>query len=110
MLPEGIRTPEHRLRCLTDKTETDVKHVGYLWYKPCPAMHSVFIYDFHIFSAFQGRGLGKEALRIFEDSLREQGVEQIRLRVAGDNVRAAQLYIKSGFDVTGINMSKNLLA
>jgi RimJ/RimL family protein N-acetyltransferase len=33
---------------------------------------------------------------------------QIKLRVAGDNERARHLYEVSGFQVTGINMSKPL--
>lgn len=79
---------------------------GYPWHKPDAIMRTVFIYDFHIFSSFQGAGLGKQALRAFEDNLREQGFKEIRLRVAGDNARARHIYETSGFGVTGINMSK----
>lgn len=104
-LPEGVNTPGHVLLCLLAEGE---KHVGYLWYKPDASMQTVFIYDFHIFNACQGQGLGKGALRAFEDEMRAKGVEQIRLRVAGDNARARHVYEAIGFGVTGINMSKNL--
>jgi ribosomal protein S18 acetylase RimI-like enzyme len=84
------------------------EHVGYLWYKPDTATRTVFIFDFYIFNACQGQGLGTQALRAFEREMREQGIEQIRLRVAGDNQRARHVYESTGFWVTGINMSKTL--
>lgn len=70
MLPEGVNTPGHVLLCLLVQDESNHKHTGYLWYKPEPGMQTVFIYDFHIFTACQGRGLGKDALRAFEDEMR----------------------------------------
>jgi len=84
--------------------------VGYLWYKPDTMMRSVFIYDFHIFTSCQGQGLGKQTLRVFEAHLRERGFKEIRLRVAGDNTRARHLYETSGFGITGVNMSKSIVA
>ncbi|MGS3447876.1 GNAT family N-acetyltransferase [Klebsiella electrica] len=107
-LPEGVNTPGQVLLCLFTQADNRDRHVGYLWYKPDAATRSVFIYDFYIFSACQGQGLGTQALRAFEQEMREQGVEQIRLRVAGDNERARHVYQSTGFWVTGINMSKTL--
>jgi len=103
-LPDGVNTSGQILLCLMNAD----KHVGYLWYKPDAVMQTVFIYDFHIFSEFQGLGMGKAALHTFEQRLQEQGFQQIRLRVAGDNSRAQRLYEVSGFGVTGINMSKTI--
>jgi len=105
-LPGGVNTPGQVLLCLMACSEQAEQHVGYLWYKPDTAMRTVFIYDFHIFNHCQGQGLGKKALAAFEQKLREQNFQQIRLRVAGDNARAQHVYEKSGFGVTGINMSK----
>lgn len=107
-LPEGVNTPGHILLCLIATTHQTAQHVGYLWYQPDTAMRTVFIYDFHIFSVCQGQGLGKKALRAFEQRLQEQGFTQIRLRVAGDNARARHVYEASGFGITGINMSKTI--
>lgn len=109
-LPQGVNTPGQRLLCLMAESDNTNQHVGYLWYKPDTAMRTVFIYDFHVFNAFQGQGLGKDALRAFEHDMQDKGVEQIRLRVAGDNERARHVYEASGFGVTGINMSKSLQA
>lgn len=83
-------------------------HVGYLWYKPDPAMRTAFIYDFHILTACQGMGLGKQSLAAFEAYLRIEDIKEIKLRVAGNNARAQHIYEASGFGVTGINMSKSI--
>lgn len=109
-LPEGVNTPGQVLLCLFTRTDNRDRHVGYLWYKPDTAMRSVFICDFYIFNVCQGQGLGTLALRAFEQAMREQAFEHIRLRVAGDNERARHVYESSGFWVTGINMSKTLVA
>ncbi|MCU6668736.1 GNAT family N-acetyltransferase [Enterobacteriaceae bacterium H4N4] len=106
LLPQGVNTAGHVLLCLLN----DDRHVGYLWYKPDPAARAAFIYDFHILNAYQGQGLGKQALHALEQDLREKGFEQIKLRVAGDNARARSLYETSGFGVTGVNMSKTITA
>lgn len=107
-LPEGVNTPGHLLLCLVEQRDNASRHIGYLWYKPDAVMRSVFIYDFHIFNAYQGQGLGKQALRAFEQEMLNKDFEQIRLRVAGDNERARHVYEAIGFGVTGINMSKTL--
>ena len=109
MLPEGVNTHGHVLCSLVAPIDETNRPVGYLWYKPDTMMRSVFIYDFHIFTACQGQGLGKQTLRDLEAHLREQGFNEIRLRVAGDNARARHLYETSGFGVTGINMSKSIM-
>lgn len=105
-LNEGVNTQGQALLCLVERSSQNDRHVGYLWYKPDTIMRTVFIYDFHIFNAFQGQGHAKQALRDFEAYLREKGFKEIRLRVAGDNARARHVYETSGFGVTGINMSK----
>lgn len=107
-LPDGVNTSGHVLLCLITSSDNTDRHVGYLWYKPDPIMRTVFIYDFHIFGACQGQGLGKQTLQALEQDLQQKGFTEIRLRVAGDNVRARHLYESGGFGVTGINMSKTL--
>ncbi|AMO49163.1 GCN5-related N-acetyltransferase [Enterobacter sp. FY-07] len=109
MLAEGVNTHGQVLLCLVEKLDQTDRHVGYLWYKPDTTAGSVFIYDFHIFNSCQGMGLGKQTLSAFEEHLREKGFKEIRLRVAGDNVRARHIYESSGFGVTGVNMSKAIV-
>lgn len=107
-LPEGVNTPGQVLLSLFIRSDSAEKPVGYLWYKPDIQSHTAFIYDFHIFTSCQGKGLGKLALGALENELREKNITQIRLRVAGDNSRARHVYEATGFRVTGVNMSKNL--
>ena len=109
LLAEGVNTHGQILLSIVAKVDLFERHVGYLWYKPDTAMRTVFIYDFHIFNLFQGEGLGKQALRAFEENLQYKGFKEIRLRVAGDNARALHIYESSGFGVTGINMSKAIV-
>ncbi|WP_278495656.1 GNAT family N-acetyltransferase [Pantoea vagans] len=109
LLAEGVSTHGQILLSIFAKLDVSERHVGYLWYKPDSAMCTAFIYDFHILNSFQGEGLGKQALRAFEEDLQDKGFKEIRLRVAGDNVRALHVYESSGFGVTGINMSKAIV-
>ncbi len=107
-LPHGPQTAGHILFCIFDSTAKGEDHVGYLWCKPDTEAQSVFIYDFGILPAFQGRGLGKAALARFEHDMAALGFKQIKLRVAGDNARAKHVYERGGFRVTGINMAKSI--
>lgn len=108
MLPDGVNTEGQVLMCIVSQADETHNLVGYLWYKPDSTQHTVFIYDFYIFTASQGLGLGKQSLCAFEEYLRAEGFKEIRLRVAGDNARARHLYETRGFGVTGINMSKSI--
>ncbi|OJF92426.1 GNAT family N-acetyltransferase [Pararhizobium antarcticum] len=101
----GPRTEGEVLLCLVDERDT---LLGYLWYRPDIAQRSAFISDFHILPAHQGKGFGKTALGLIEARLAAEGLTEIRLRVAADNVRARHVYETSGFRTTGFNMSKRI--
>lgn len=58
---------------------------------------SVGVYAFVIDPPWQGRGIGREALRRTCEQLRAEGTRQIRLEVAVDNDRALGLYTSIGF-------------
>lgn len=103
-LPQGPETPEHRLLCIAKGVEV----IGYLWYKPDHKTRSAFVYDFAILPAHQNKGHGARALGQFEAMLAKDGFEQIKLRVAADNERAQNLYLKDGFRATGINMIRDI--
>ncbi|MHC1548349.1 GNAT family N-acetyltransferase [Phyllobacterium sp. K27] len=107
-LPQGIDTPGHTLTCIVDLGENTERVVGYLWYKVNVKMRELYICDFYIFPAEQGKGHGKEALRLLENEAGIIGLHQIKLRVAANNRRAKNLYDAFGFHVTGINMSKHI--
>ncbi|TCL73487.1 GNAT family N-acetyltransferase [Rhizobium sp. BK251] len=107
-LPDGTQTHGHTLLCITDDESGDDDVVGYLWYRRSEDLGFVFINDFHIFAAHQGKGYGKSALNALEAELSDAGVEHIRLRVAADNERAQHVYRHCGFRTTGFNMSKRI--
>lgn len=109
-LPDGVNTHGQVLLCLIDQSDACEKLIGYLWYKPDATMRSAFISDFHVLVPYQGQGLGKQALEILESELKDKGFEQIKLRVAQDNKRARHVYEVTGFRVTGVNMSKAIVA
>lgn len=104
-LPDGPQTPGEVLLCILNELDD---HIGYLWYRPDPAERSAFISDFHILATHQGRGYGRQALNALETHLAGSGITEIRLRVAADNERAQHVYKTSGFQTTGINMSKRI--
>ncbi|MEN0616599.1 GNAT family N-acetyltransferase [Klebsiella indica] len=109
-LPAGVNTRGQVLLCLLNDVEGRETPIGYLWYKPDEPTRSAFICDFYIFPTVQGQGLGKQTMVAFENELKNRGIRQIKLRVAGDNQRARHLYEATGFRVTGVNMSKNITA
>ncbi|WP_440968987.1 GNAT family N-acetyltransferase [Phyllobacterium sp. 22229] len=109
-LPNGPDTSGQVLLCITDSEKENAETIGYLWYRADTDSRTAFISDFHILPACQGNGYGKQALLALEIALAREGFEQIRLRVAADNMRAQHIYKAGGFRTTGINMSKRIKA
>lgn len=107
-LPDGPDTAGQVLLTITESALGSDVVVGYFWYRPDEAARFVFINDFHILPAYQGKGYGESALATLEVALSAAGFETIRLRVAADNAGAHHLYQRGGFRITGINMSKRI--
>lgn len=106
--PDGANSAGQVLLCIILSESAEEQHIGYLWYKPDPQLHSAFINDFYLFPAFRGQGFGSEAMKQLELRLVEEGYKQIKLRVAAGNPQARRVYENNGFNVTGINMNKVL--
>ncbi|MBP1994901.1 GNAT family N-acetyltransferase [Paenibacillus eucommiae] len=51
---------------------------------------------------YQGRGIGSELLRLFEQQASELGHDKIMLLVDQENTSAKQLYVKRGFTEDGV--------
>lgn len=47
-------------------------------------------------------------MRLLEDQVRQVGLRRIGLHVFGHNAAAQALYRKVGYEVTNINMAKNV--
>jgi ribosomal protein S18 acetylase RimI-like enzyme len=67
-----------------------------------------FIFDFIIDEAFRGKGYGKQALAALDEKLISMNVDSVGLHVFGHNIVAQELYKKSGYEITNINMRKVL--
>lgn len=106
--PDGEKSAGQVLLCIILSAPEKEHHIGYLWYKPDPHLHSVYINDFYLFPLFRGQGYGSEAMKQLELRLIEGGCKQIKLRVAAGNPQARRVYENNGFNVTGINMNKVL--
>jgi ribosomal protein S18 acetylase RimI-like enzyme len=104
--PHGPESSDHSLLCLEADLDGKRELVGYLWHKVSD--DSTFIYDFYISPDYRGKGFGKEALAALEEVLASRGIGQIKLRVAYNNKRALKLYQDVGFEITGLNLAKNI--
>ncbi len=107
LLSEGLETKNHELLSIieTDNNQT----IGYLWLHIFPRMEKQgFIYDFVIQKEYRGVGYGKASLGALEDYARKLGVETLSLHVFTHNAVAVALYKKMGYEVTSMNMSKQI--
>jgi len=57
-----------------------------------------FVDELFVSPSHRGRGLGRRALEVIDEACRELGVHALHLEVEKNNVRAAELYRKRGFE------------
>jgi len=108
LLPEGIETQNHVFFSIVDEGTGDV--VGYIWLHIAPGEgpKKAFIYDLIIFEKFRKRGYGRAALVALEEYAKEKRIASISLHVFAHNAAALSLYRKMGYEVTSMNMKKNI--
>ena len=108
LLPEGIETQNHVFFSIVDEGTGDV--VGYIWLHVAPGEghKKAFIYDLIIFEKFRKRGYGRAALVALEEYAKEKRIASISLHVFAHNAAALSLYRKMGYEVTSMNMKKNI--
>ncbi|WP_145518587.1 GNAT family N-acetyltransferase [Yersinia mollaretii] len=109
-LPEGVNSPNDHLFCIENREDIEGEEslVGYLWYGLGQEDSAAFIKDFYVLPQCQRKGYGSACLEALEKQLIDQGIFEIKLRVAADNPQAKRLYEQMAFVVTGFNMSKSL--
>jgi diamine N-acetyltransferase len=87
---------------------TDTKMVGFteLAYEP-ESVDNYWIFHFFIDRHYQGRGYGKEALRLFLQFIQDHHLQcqSLQLTVHPENTLAQRLYIGVGFQPTGAILS-----
>lgn len=90
--------------------DTQENPIGYLWYviRGADNNKKAFIADILIYEEQRGKGLGKKAMLLLEEHVREQGLDSIGLHVFGFNQRATSLYKALDYQVTDLVMMKKL--
>ncbi|UTW00773.1 GNAT family N-acetyltransferase [Marinomonas rhizomae] len=107
--PTGVDSDSQVLLCIETSINQQNTLIGYLWYSINAEDQTAFICDFYINEPHRSKQFGRHAMSELEERLKNDGIHQIKLRVAYHNKRAFALYEKIGFVVTGYNMSKNIV-
>jgi ribosomal protein S18 acetylase RimI-like enzyme len=69
---------------------------------------ALYVYAIEIAPEHRGRGLGREAMLLFEDEARSRGLSGTSLTVLGGNEIARSLYRSLGYAERAVFMSKTL--
>lgn len=108
LLPDGLDTPGMLLFTATDETG---HHVGMLWLgltHPRGVPDTGWIYDIEISAHLRRHGHGRALLAAAEHVLAEHDVGTLAFNVFGDNAAARALYESAGYEVTTLQMRKQL--
>ena len=108
LLSDGLKTPEHYLFSIHDDASN--RNVGILWFAIVNwgGKRLAFIYDIEVDANDRGKGYGSQALIALEEKVKTLGLNIIGLHVFGHNQVARKLYEKLGYEITNINMAKQL--
>lgn len=106
LLPKGLETDDHYLH--TIKLESSGEKIGILWFAKTTQGPSdiAFIYDIEITESHQGKGYGKQSMKLLEAMIRKVGMQGIALHVFGNNEKAIKLYESLDYKPTNIRMIK----
>ncbi len=106
LFPEGRPAQGHFLSRILE----DDSPVGWLWIGPRlgERPEAYWVWDVAVDEAFQGRGLGRQAMLLAEEQARSSGATEIGLNVFGPNVVARHLYKSLGYETTALQMRKIL--
>jgi len=108
LLPQGMETPNHRFFQIFDPEISSKVGIVWVYFNPEDSRNQAFIYDVEISESYRRQGYASQAMLKLEDDLRDQGVKKIGLHVFGFNTGAQALYRKLGYQVTNIQMSKQI--
>jgi ribosomal protein S18 acetylase RimI-like enzyme len=105
--PGGRPAEGHSLRVI--ETIASGEPVGRLHYaeRP-PGSGRAWLYYIAIDEQLRGRGLGREAMLLFEAEVRRAGHRQIGLNVFGGNEAARSLYRSLGYREAAVDMTKDV--
>ncbi|MBB5873740.1 ribosomal protein S18 acetylase RimI-like enzyme [Allocatelliglobosispora scoriae] len=95
LLPGGVATAGHALRCV----EVGGEVVGTVWIGHGYAPEMSWVYGVEVAEAHRGRGYGRAAMLLGEQTTLEGGNSWLGLNVFGPNERALSLYRSLSYDV-----------
>lgn len=72
-----------------------------------PGSGTAWLYDIAIDERMRGRGLGRQAMLLFEAEVKQRGFCRIELNVFGGNERARALYRSLGYQELAVTMGKS---
>lgn len=103
--PDGRPLETHRIFDILD----DDERVGYVWLGPTTAdPKSWWVYDIEILEQYRRRGHARAALDLAHAVASSLGATAIGLNVFGFNTGAQDLYRSLGYEVTAMQMKKEL--
>jgi ribosomal protein S18 acetylase RimI-like enzyme len=90
--------------------EHDGEPVGSVWFAPRegPEGPFAFLYAIQVDEAYRGRGIGRQAMLLFEEEARARGFSRAMLNVFGGNERARGLYRSLDWTEASVHMVKEL--
>ena len=106
LLPEGPDSPG---MLLLMASTSGGESAGLVWValdRPRPGQ--AWIYDIEVNPEHQGKGYGRVLLQAAEQEAARHGSKTIGLNVFGTNTVARRLYESSGYQITSMNMRKEL--
>jgi ribosomal protein S18 acetylase RimI-like enzyme len=108
LFPGGSRQPDHHMYVVEDEAGEPVGHLFWAKRQAPGAATRAFLYQIDIGEAFRGRGLGRQAMKLLETEVRDDGLPGIDLNVWGGNDPARSLYRSLGYEERAVFMSKEL--
>jgi ribosomal protein S18 acetylase RimI-like enzyme len=106
MLSQGLSTPNQFLYTIRLSEGASDVQIGYLWLDIHEMKRRCILCDIYLYKEFRGKGWGRKTLELFETLMAERGIRKISLHVFANNSVARLLYVKLGYQVTGLNMEK----
>jgi ribosomal protein S18 acetylase RimI-like enzyme len=108
LLPDGAETPGMLVLAAENAAGAVV---GRVWVAlRWPGKIGAWICQIEVVAEQRGKGYGRALLRAAEEATAAEGVEAIGLNVFGENTVARSLYASSGYEITSLQMRKQLRA
>ena len=106
LLTQGVQTKNKYIYTPVDGAQARCK----IWLNAQMdrAGKSGFIFDVMVDEKLRGKGYGKQLMSLIEEKARELGLKSIGLHVFAYNQVARNLYESIGYEISSLNMTKQL--